>query len=130
MISIQVNSHEFRCDDLFNAIGDYLTNIASAVLSVFKRIFCMNDAITAQDINWNNQECNRLRRENKELNQTIQSLKRKVHCLENPKGYSCIRDFFIEVVLFFTLCPLYIMSLPVTILRAAMRDAYIFLSHK
>lgn len=123
MISVQVNNHEFRCDDLFNAIGDYLTNIASAVVSVFKRVFCMEDAVSAQDVKWNNQTCNRLRRENNELNQTIQSLKRKVGHLENPKRYSCINDFFIEAFLFITLCPLYIVSLPVTILRAMLKEA-------
>lgn len=122
MISVQVNNHEFRCDDLFNAIGDYLTNIASAVVSVFKRVLCMDDAITTQDVKWNNQTCNRLRRENKELNQTIQSLKRKVSHLENPKRYSCLSDIMIEAFLFFTLCPLYIVSLPVSILRAVLKE--------
>ncbi|NGX26444.1 MAG: hypothetical protein K940chlam6_00365 [Chlamydiae bacterium] len=106
--------------DCFQQVGEYFTRIASAMTSLFKRIFCIEDPVTTQDLQWDAQKCHRVQRENRQLKQSIKDLQLRVGRLQRCDSLSTIEKVCIEAILFITLCPLYILSLPVIIIRDAM----------
>ena len=103
--------------DCFQQVGEYFTRIASAVTSLFKRIFCIEDPVTSQDLQWDAQKCHQLQRENRQLKHSIQDLQLRVESLQRCDSLSTIEKVCIEAILFITLCPLYILSLPVIVIR-------------
>ena len=118
MIILEANRNEVVDQpDFFQQVGEYLTRVASAVVSVFKRIFCIEDMITPQDMKWNTQKCQKLQRENRQLEESIKDLQLRVERLQRSESHTTLEKFFIEAILFFTLCPLYILSIPVILIR-------------
>lgn len=98
-------------------IGDYLTRVASAVVSLVKRILCIPDQKTPQDLFWAAQRCGKLEMENLQLRGRIDFLRNHVSDLQWKTTYSIFSSVFIEAILFVAFAPLYIISLPVTCLR-------------
>ncbi len=124
MVRVDAYAREYENQpDFMQQVADYLTRVASAVVSVFKRILCVEDTFTVQDLKWNSEKCRRLERENRQLNQSIGDLQCRVvrlkQCESSP---STLQKFLIEATLFFCLCPLYIMSLPVMLIRDALYE--------
>jgi|GEM_PF-2630841 len=102
-------------------VGDYLTGIASAVVSVFRRILGMEDAVSAVDLQWNAAKCRQLQGENQWLKRSNQDLQARVRVLQRTDGrHSFWEKIAIESTLFLTLMPLYILSVPVIMIRDAM----------
>ncbi len=139
-------------------VTEYFTRVASAVVSVFKRIFCIEDTISIQDLQWTAAKCRRLEQENHGLKQSIGDLQREMrsstqdrkwhgenrHRLEQENRQlrqsvydlqyrvrrmqrcdsapSTLQKFVVEASLFFCLCPLYIISLPVMLIRDSLYE--------
>jgi len=106
---------------LIDQVGDYLLKIASAVVSVFRRILGMEDAVSAVDLQWNAAKCRQLQGENRWLKRSNQDLQARVRVLQRTDGrHSFLEKIVIESTLFLILMPLYVISLPVIMIRDAM----------
>ncbi|MDN3506855.1 MAG: hypothetical protein P0S96_06465 [Simkaniaceae bacterium] len=123
MATPTVTEYEYVQPTWIDQVGDYLTGIASAVLSVFRRILGMEDAVSSVDLQWNAAKCRRLQGEKRMLERSNQDLQARVRVLQRvDHRHSFWEKVAIESTLFLTLAPLYLLSIPVIMIRDAMYE--------
>jgi hypothetical protein len=114
MVSLEVFERKYdEPISLMHPIENYLVRIASAMVNLFKRIFCCEDELIPEDHKWKAWECQRLERENCQLKRSIEDLQLRVERLKRTDSLTVIEKLCIEGMLFLVLCPYYLLGLPV-----------------